>query len=246
MKNNKLQKGINEIRNIKMTNSEKELIFSNILKSSSKIIKPIKSPWLSFSFIMMLKRKQLVYYIIIPLLIILSSGGVVFASVDSLPDSILYPLKVNIVEPIRGALTFSHKNKAKYEVNLATERLIEAETLASQGKLTKTNEKRLNDLLESHTKSLDKALDVVKKTEPKEQTDEIIKDFSSEMNVHAEVLNIIKNKKDNNNEENQISKNAKINAEHISDRSKNKENHTFNEKDLKFESKNNKEKDNNQ
>jgi hypothetical protein len=223
MKDKKLQKGINEIKNIKMTNSEKELIFSNILTSSPQIIKPIKSTWVDFSFVMMLKRKQLVYYIIIPLFIILSSGGVVFASVDSLPDSILYPLKVNVVEPIRGALTFSPKNKAKYEVNLATERLIEAETLASQGKLTKSKEKKLNDLLESHTKSLDKTLDVIKKTEPREQTDKIITDFSSKMNVHAEVLNIIKNKKDNNHEDNQISKNAKRNAKKISNESKNNE-----------------------
>ncbi|MFA7000112.1 MAG: DUF5667 domain-containing protein [Candidatus Paceibacterota bacterium] len=227
-----------------MINSEKGLILSNILASSSQIAKPIKSTWIDFSFIMMLKRKQLVYYIIIPLIIILSSGGVVFASVDSLPDSILYPLKVNVVEPIRGALTFSHKNKAKYEVNLATERLIEAETLASQGKLTKTNEKKLNDLLDSHTNSLDKTLDVIKKTEPREQTDQIITDFSSEMNVHAEALNIIRNEKDNNHEESPISKNAKINAENISDKSKNREDHNFNEKDLKSENKDDKEQDN--
>ena len=78
-------------------------------------------------------------------------SGVVFASQESLPNSIFYPLKVNIVEPIRGALTFSHKNKAKYEINLATERLVEAETLAGQGKLDKINEKKLNNLLNKHT-----------------------------------------------------------------------------------------------
>lgn len=169
MKKNKLQKGIDEIKNIVMTDAEKKSILENILKSPENIQKPIKSPWFNFSFMAMLHKKQLVYYIILPLIIILSSGGVVFASQKSLPNSILYPLKVNIVEPIRGVLTFSYKNKAKYEINLATERLVEAETLASQGKLDKINEKKLNNLLEKHTVALDKALSMVKEKEPKEQ-----------------------------------------------------------------------------
>lgn len=224
MKNNKLQKGIDEIKNIRMTNTEKKSIFENILKSTENTQKPIKSPWFNFSFMVMLHKKQFVYYIILPLIIILSSGGVVFASQESLPNSILYPLKVNIVEPIRGALTFSYKNKAKYEINLATERLVEAETLASQGKLDKINEKKLNNLLDKHTMALDKALSVVKEKEPKEQSDEIITNFSNEMNIHAEALDKIKKHNDenieNSNEDTQISKQARENVEKIREKFK--------------------------
>lgn len=224
MENNKLQKGIKEIKNIIMTSGEKTRIFENILKISKE--KPIASPWVTFSFLAMMKNSKLVYYVVIPLIIILSSSGVVFASQNSLPDSILYPLKVNVVEPlIERALNFSPKNKAKYEVNLATKRLVEAEVLAEQGKLNKKNEDKIKNLLDKHTVALDQTLKNVKKTDTREQSDKIISDFNLEMNTHAQVLDNIKkdnNEEDNNEENHQISKNARANAEKINTLLKNK------------------------
>ena len=110
MENNKLKNGINEIRSIVMTDSEKARVFDNILKASTSNSKPIKSPWVTFSFVAMLQSNRLVYYIVIPLIIILSSGGVVFASQDSLPDNILYPIKVKVLEPMEGALALARLN----------------------------------------------------------------------------------------------------------------------------------------
>lgn len=49
-KNEKLNKGIEEIKNIKMTNEEKGYILNNILNTSTPIQKPIHSPWSFFSF----------------------------------------------------------------------------------------------------------------------------------------------------------------------------------------------------
>jgi hypothetical protein len=232
MENNKLKKGIKEIKNIVMTDVEKTHIFENILKISKEKPKAKISPWVTFSFLAMLKNNRLVYYIVIPLIIILSSSGVVFASQSSLPDSILYPLKVNVVEPlIEGALTFSPKNKAKYEVNLATKRLVEAEALAGQGKLDKNNEDKINNLLDKHTVALDQTLKNVKKADMRGQSDKIISNFNLEMNTHAQALNNIKNiKKNNNEEDNQISQNARINAEKINNLFKDKGDHGFNSK----------------
>ncbi|MCX6753669.1 MAG: DUF5667 domain-containing protein [Candidatus Nomurabacteria bacterium] len=227
MENNKLKKGIKEIKNIVMTDVEKTRIFENILKVSKE--KPKTSPWFTFSFLAMLKNNRLVYYIVIPLIIILSSSGVVFASQSSLPDSILYPLKVNIVEPlIEGALTFSPKNKAKYEVNLATKRLVEAEALAGQGKLNKKNEDKINNLLDKHTVALDKTLKDVKKVDKVEQSDKIISNFNFEMNTHAQKLDNMK--KNNNEEDHQISKKARMNAEKINTLFKDRGDHGFNNK----------------
>lgn len=214
MENNKFKKGIREIKNIVMTDSEKVRIFENILKISEEKPKANTSPWVTFSFLTMFKNTRLVYYIIVPLIIILSSSGVVFASQSSLPDSILYPLKVNVVEPlIERALNFSPKNKAKYEVNLATKRMVEAEELAGQGKLNKKNEDKIKNLLDKHTVALDQTLKNVKKTDKKEQSNKIISDFNFEMNTHAQVLDNIK--KDDTEEDHQISKNARMNAEKI-------------------------------
>ena len=196
MENNKFKKGISEIKNIVMTDDDKKRIFENILKISNSNQKPIRSPWMTFSFLAILEKNKFAYYMIIPLIIILSSGGIALASNDSLPDSFLYPFKVRVVEPIRGTLSFSQGAKAKYKVNLATERMIEAETLANQGKLDEPKKRQLKNLLEEHTTDLNNALNKVNKSNKNKDVEEIVNNFDVEMNEHAENLdNIIKNKK---------------------------------------------------
>lgn len=49
-KNEKLNKDLEEIKNIKMTSEEKGQILNNILKTSTPNTKPIQSPWSFFSF----------------------------------------------------------------------------------------------------------------------------------------------------------------------------------------------------
>jgi len=148
---------------------------------------------------------------------------VVFASQDSLPDNILYPIKVKVLEPMEGALAFSNTAKAKHESGLATKRLIEAETLAKAGKLNSSNEEKINNLLTLHTISLNKALEKVDDTNATETIEDISTSFRAEMNAHAKVLAVIKEKqkqkKSNDNEvekeDNKISNTAKVNAEKI-------------------------------
>ncbi len=225
MGNDKLQNGINEIKKIKMTADEKKRIFEYVV--NSKISSPqesIRSPWFNYSFIAKMKKTHLVYYVVVPLIIILASGGMAFASEDSLPNSILYPIKVNVIEPIRGALTFSPKAKAVYESNLATERMVEAETLAGEGKLNQPTENRLNSLLEKHTASLNNALYKVDKTELTGQRDDIVTNFHANMNAHAQVLDILSGKEENGqNRDIQISKTARDNADKVRNVSKDKE-----------------------
>jgi hypothetical protein len=218
MENKKLQNGIEDINKITMTSLEKKRILENIYSSSSIAKKPLYSPWMTYSFISILNKKSLVYFVIIPLILVLTGGGVVFASEDSLPDSILYPIKVNVMEPIKGALTFSPEAKALYESNLATKRLVEAETLANQGKLDKSNEKVISNLLERHTTALNKAITETKETKASAQVDEIVTDFQAGMNAHARVLDIVAAKNDNSNNPNNdniISNVARVSAQNI-------------------------------
>ncbi len=219
MKNKKLNNGISEIRKITMTGDEKKRIFDNVLSYTIPEKKFIKSPWISEVFVSILYKKNLAFYIIVPLLVVLSSGGIVFASQESLPNSIFYPIKVNVIEPVKGALTFSLKNKAKYESSLARERLIEAEILASQNKLDSTNEKRINKLLMDHTNGLDKTLDKIDKSDSDIDTNEIITNFRAEMNAHSKVLENIQiqkeDKNDSDNEDNKVYKEARKSSDKI-------------------------------
>lgn len=229
---NKLQKGIDEIKEIKMTALEKKQMFERIMNSKiSSFPKPIQSPWFTYTFMARIQKSRLVYYVFIPLIIILSGGGVAFASESSLPNSILYPVKTGVVEPIRGILKFSPRNKAQYESSLATKRMIEAETLAGEGKLDKQTEEHLNNLLEKHTESLNKALDkadrIVQTVESTEQNDEIVTNFHANMNAHARVLDILEGDENKNqaekSDEIKISKTARDNAEKVRSVSKVKE-----------------------
>jgi len=237
MENNKLQNGINEIKKIKMTADEKKQVFEYVLNSNIPSPKQsVRSPWFVYSFISRIQKNHLAFYIIVPLIIILGSGGIALASGDSLPDSILYPIKVDVVEPIRGALTFSSKAKAEYESNLATKRLVEAETLAEKGKLDKPTENRLNNLLLKHTTSFNNALDKADKieqtTESTGQTDEIVTSFHANMNAHARVLDILSGEEGNGqngqNTDIQISKTARDNADKIKNISDNKDQKNIN------------------
>ncbi len=205
MKNKNLDKGIKEIQNIKMTSLEKSQILENVLSFSVTENQPIKSPYQGFSFSFLLKNTRLAYVVAVCLIFVLSSGGLVFASEASLPDSILYPIKVKIIEPIGGVLKFSAKEKAQYESKLSIKRISEAEALAQKNKLDDVNKKKLGDLLLNHMDALNKEID---KTDDNREANKIIDNFTKEMNVRAKILDNKKSegRKVDGNKQNEISK----------------------------------------
>jgi len=69
-------------------------------------------------------------------LVLVVGTGTAYAAESALPGDALYTIKVNVEEPIQGALATSPQAKAQWSAELATRRLSEAETLAAQGKLT--------------------------------------------------------------------------------------------------------------
>ena len=220
MKDEKLKIGIKEIKEIKMTALEKERILKSVIHSPVSYEQPIKSPWTIFSFISVLHKNRLVYYGFVFSLAVVLGGGAVFASGNSLPGNVFYPLKVSIVEPIHSAFTFSPKKKAQYESNLATKRMIEAETLKSQGKLDKAKEERLSLLLEDHTKAFNKAI------EGNDDDDDAITNFQAGLNAHARVLELMNERDDKSEKQeknNKVSDTARAGADKIKDTLKERE-----------------------
>lgn len=205
MKDEKLQNGINEIHKIVMTNDEKKSVFDNVLRISSEVkyIKPIPSILTVFSFSSYFHNSKLIYYIVIPMIFVLSSGGLIFASERSLPGSALFPIKVKLLEPLGGVLKFGEKAKAEYESSLAVKRIVEAETLYGLGKLDAPKEKELNDLLEEHTDSLDKTLENLGEKDEEEE-DKISSNFHSEMNNHAQILDVMSKKENKEDQEEEV------------------------------------------
>lgn len=223
--NEQLNKGINEIKNIALTSDEKARILNNILNSPA----PVRSPYTYPSYFMILisKNRAFSYALISSFILVITLGGVVSASHGSLPGSALYPLKVNIVEPISSFLTFSEVSKAEYESHLATVRLEEAETLAAHGQLDSAKEQTLSTLLDNHTKALSHALDNIEEGSKADDNSTIINNFQSDMKIHAERLDSIKQHDENyhnimkEGDDNGISKKARENGDKIKEHFKN-------------------------
>ena len=64
------------------------------------------------------------------------TGGVALAAEGTLPGDALYPVKVDVTEPIVGALTESGSASASWHMQIAERRLSEATALAHEGRLT--------------------------------------------------------------------------------------------------------------
>ncbi|MCA9358365.1 hypothetical protein KC902_03840 [Candidatus Kaiserbacteria bacterium] len=83
-------------------------------------------------------------------IMLIAGGGTSFAAEGAVPGDLLYPVKTEVNETIKSALAFSSEAEAELQVNLAKERLEEAETLAARGELTAEVSADLSARLEEH------------------------------------------------------------------------------------------------
>ena len=79
-----------------------------------------------------------------------SSAGISYAAQGSLPGDWLYGVKVNINEPVQGALATSAQAKSDWAITVASTRLQEAATLAAEGKLSTSTQEDLKQNFDEH------------------------------------------------------------------------------------------------
>jgi hypothetical protein len=242
--NEKWNKGIEEIKKeIILSDMERSQIFRRIQSSSPASEAVAKNPWTTYSFMLVWNRNRTLYCAVISCLIILSARQIAYASQDSLPGDALYKIKIDIVEPLRGAFIFSSGAKAQYESSLVIKRLVEAETLASQNKLDDSKQKQISALIENNTNTLSKDLKNFSKARP-DDVDAVVTNFQAQINAHARTLETIASDKDTDIEVNnaQIANTARESGAEIKDNFKNKNNNDANknaDKKLNSKEKNN-------
>jgi len=113
--NEKLNSGIKEIRNIKMTQEEKENILHSILSSPIQKREPIKSPWMNFSFL----SNRLSYMAIAICLVLIISGGTFYGSQKNKTGNISSLAKIDTQKQIN--LPNTPPETVDLEKNTATE-----------------------------------------------------------------------------------------------------------------------------
>lgn len=92
------------------------------------------------------------------LLVCMIGSGTAYASMLSLPGDTLYSLKVDLIEPLSGVFVLSPQAKAEWSAQLANRRLVEAEDLAAQGKLTPDTSTIVTTQLQSVTQAFDESV----------------------------------------------------------------------------------------
>ncbi len=117
-------------------------------------------------------------------LVALLGGGTSFAAQGALPGDVLYPVKVNVNEEVRAALTFSSEGKTELNAERAAVRLDEAEKLAAQNRLTAQAKAQVE---ENFIRFADKVKDKLAELPPQARAD-IVSRFEAALAAHDRIL----------------------------------------------------------
>ena len=195
MNQDKFKKAIRDIKSVGMTAAEKGSMLSRILAAGAGVpapdktySMPIMSPWRFYSFRSWMREHGTVSVSLAIIVIFgLSGGGVALAAEGSLPGDLLYPVKVNITEPVRQVLAPTTLDRAELAVRFAVQRVKEAEALVSSGHLDTAKQAKITGLIDTETKVLNNTLHTVALVNPVAAAD-IGKDFDKKMREHADKL----------------------------------------------------------
>jgi hypothetical protein len=119
------------------------------------------------------------------LLLLSAGGGVAYAAEDAMPDDVLYPVKVNVTEPlVDTALRFHPERRAAWTQRRLERRFREAEHLSSHEGFTPDSRKFLQKRIEHRMEKMQKHLDRV----PEERRMKAQEHMDAVLESHQEFL----------------------------------------------------------
>ena len=179
MNNNNLDKFIQNIESIKMTNDEKNTMRDSLYEFSHAY-SFVPSPYSNALTIM---RKGFA----IAFIAVISIGSLSsLASGDALPGDTLYPVKI-VHEEIKLAATFDTKKKISYEIKLTEKRIREATELATEYDLDDEKQADIADSIAKQTFKVKEHINEVKKQDP-EQALVLNAELKSTIEVNSDAL----------------------------------------------------------
>lgn len=190
MNEEKFKKGIEDLKKVGLTNSEKLELKSKldfyVNKNTPNI--PVKSSWYSQVSFLHMKMYSTAFAV---LLLAVVGVGTYSEAEKSLPGDTLYSLKVGVIEPLKYTAATTEVEKANLEaLNLDT-RLREAEILEVQGKLTDAVSDDLQKRISSHSESFNKILTELNSQKKLAYDSDLEIDFEARMNAHSRVIDSI-------------------------------------------------------
>ncbi len=154
MEKNKIEKGIIDLRSLGMTGEEKNTMLTRIMGEEPRPLIHVSSwttlVWRNF----MVQQSWSTTVVASALILMLLGGSVAFAAETTLPGDTLYPLKIEVTEPIRDSIAFTASAKAYMEQLKIERRLHEAARLAAEGRLTEKLNEEIQDKIKQSAKKL--------------------------------------------------------------------------------------------
>jgi len=194
----------NKFKQIKLKRKEKAFIEERLLlfmKANPILIKSpysIKSPYLSIKMIRNIANP--IKILALALILALTTGsGFAYAAENALPGNILYSIKTNINEEVRGLFLGSSEKKMVWEIEKTERRMEEAAELVITNKMTTKTSEEIKTRIDQHTKKISKEIKEIKNENP-ETALEISSQLESSINAHNTMLLAVKEKSDANGE----------------------------------------------
>lgn len=159
MDKSKINKLIDNLMAVKMTEHEKDTMQRHLLAFTRSYEEPVSSPYLSFIFSM---HKAFS----VALIAILFVGSLSKpASAGALPGEFLYPVKI-IHEEIEAVTKQTPEKKVQHEIKRAERRVEEATKLSSKQKLDDEKQVVIAQNIQKHTNNAQEKIQELKKEDP--------------------------------------------------------------------------------
>lgn len=141
-------------------------------------------------------RKKYTLMPITLIIAILLGGSVSYAAEGALPGDTLYPIKVTVNEGMQNLLAVSTESKAKLHVELANERLKEAETLAVENRLNTETQAKVEAQFQAHTEKVQKLVEKIEENDGDNThvATQVHTNLESVLSAHEDVLVRIKDR----------------------------------------------------
>ncbi len=119
--------------------------------------------------------------------LLFSGAGVSFAAENALPGDVLYPIKVQLNEPVVAALSVSQESKVLWNAERAERRLEEAALLASNGALTEAKKQELEDRFDRYAERVIAEVEQIEESNSSVAVD-IASQFENKLLAHETIL----------------------------------------------------------
>jgi hypothetical protein len=124
------------------------------------------------------------------LMLVVLSGVTASATTGALPGDTLYPLKVNLMEPMRGFFAFSREDKATWQAALTDTRLREVEQLAVKRKLTPAEGVKSQERFDTSLSMTQETIQELSKQDP-DAAAELDASFTASLDEHERILSVL-------------------------------------------------------